>query len=226
MDTLSQLQSQFLSEPEKKQLQLIPQLVALGEPGLEVLIDYLRNHSSEVNIVVGKAYQALYQAKIPKTKEFLEAKFPLGVVALKSERQVDYQPLQQLLIEQEYLAADKLTLEKLCELAGENALKRKWLYFTEVEQFPFADLQTLDQLWQIYSEGKFGFSVQRKIWLSVGKDLNKIWPKIGWRSQNGWTRYPSGFIWDLSAPVGHLPSSNQLRGSRVIAALFSHPVWE
>ena len=129
------------------------------------------------------------------------------------------------MVKQQFQDADTLTRRLLCELAGEDAVQRKWLYFTEVEQFPTTDLQTINNLWQLHSEGKFGFSVQRKLWLSVGKDFNKLWPKIGWKNDNNWTQYPNQFTWDLTAPVGHLPLLNQLRGVRVTASLFSHGAW-
>lgn len=147
------------------------------------------------------------------------------IVLLKSERNIDYSPLEELLRAQDFQAADKMTLEKLCELAGVEATQRKWLYFTEVENFPVSDLHTIDKLWRNYSEGKFGFSVQREIWLSLGKNWEKLWPKIGWKTGNNWTRYPNEFTWALSAPKGHLPLSNQLRGVRVMASLLSHPAW-
>ena len=147
------------------------------------------------------------------------------IVLLKSERNIDYTPLETLLKAQDFQAADQMTLEKLCELAGVEATQRKWLYFTEVENFPVTDLQTINQLWLNYSEGKFGFSVQREIWLTLGKNWEKLWPKIGWKAGNNWTRYPNEFTWDLSAPKGHLPLSNQLRGVRVMASLLSHPAW-
>jgi hypothetical protein len=144
---------------------------------------------------------------------------------LLSDAGIDYAPLQQLLAEQNFQAADHLTLQKLCELAGTSAIARKWVYFTEVQQFPATDLQTINDLWLTYSEGKFGFSVQREIWLGVGKNWDKFWFKIGWKAGNKWTRYPHEFTWDLSAPQGHLPLSNQLRGVRVIASLLAHPAW-
>jgi hypothetical protein len=216
----------FQTESEKNQLQLIPKLVNQGESGLIVLREFLQSRQSEPpNLVVGKAYQVLYQVNTPKTAEFLNTYFPSGVIPLKSERNIDYLPLQQLLRQQKFQEADSLTMKKLCELAGEGSIQRKWLYFTEVEQFPATDLKTINSLWWIHSEGKFGFSVQRRIWLSVGKDFNKLWPKIGWKQDNNWTQYPHEFIWDLSAPPGHLPLLNQLRGVRVAASLFSHPVW-
>lgn len=157
--------------------------------------------------------------------EFLPVNFPSGVIPLDSEQGVNYELLQQLLVEQKFQAADQLTLQKLCELTGPAAVQRKWLYFTEINRFPATDLQTINRLWLAYSEGKFGFSVQRQIWLSVGKDWDAFWPKIGWKTGNNWTRYPQEFTWDLTAPKGHLPLSNQLRGVRVINALLSHPAW-
>jgi len=150
---------------------------------------------------------------------------PLLLGMLHSDRGINYEPLQQLLAQQQFQAADHLTLEKLCELAGPAAVQRKWLYFSEVDSFPVADLQILDQLWLTHSQGKFGFSVQRKIWLSLGKNWEELWPKIGWKTGNNWTRYPQEFTWDLTAPQGHLPLSNQLRGVRVIYSLLAHPAW-
>ncbi len=144
---------------------------------------------------------------------------------LMSDAGIDYTPLQTLLAEQNFQAADQVTLQKLCELAGPAAIQRKWLYFTEVEQFPVSDLQTINNLWLNYSEGKFGYSVQREIWLGVGKNWDKFWAKIGWKTGNNWTRYPQEFTWNLTAPKGHLPLSNQLRGVRVIASLLAHPAW-
>jgi hypothetical protein len=226
MDDLSQLASQFQSESEKNKLSLIPQLVATGEAGLQVLKGFLLlQQSSPVNLVTGKTFQAICQSKTPENQQFIQTYFPQGIVSLNSERSVDYHPLQRALLEGDYQNADTITRQKICELAGEAAIKRKWVYFTEVEQIPAADLLTINQLWWIYSEGKFGYQVQRKIWLSLGKDFTKLWEKIGWKNANQWTQYPNGFTWDIGAPLGHLPLSNQLRGVRVISSLFVHPAW-
>jgi GUN4-like len=147
------------------------------------------------------------------------------VVSLESERNIDYRWLQTALETQDFQSADDLTRQLLCQLAGEAAIARKWVYFTEIEQFPVSDLQTIDRLWLAHSENKFGFSVQRQIWLGKGKNWDKLWSELGWKTDNNWTRYPHEFTWDLSAPKGHLPLSNQLRGVRVLAALFAHRVW-
>ena len=227
MEEIQDLRSQFQSGSEKNQLQLIPKLMDIGEEGWEILMEFLLNsQSSPVNLTMGKAYQTLCQVNTAKTEEFLQTNFPYGVVSLQSQKNIDYLPLQRSLSKLDFEGSDVLTLALLCELAGSAAIARKWLYFTEVDNFPSMDLETIDRLWWFYSEGKFGFSVQRKIWLSLGKDFTKLWSKIGWKSGKNWTRYPNEFIWNLSAPQGHLPTSNQLRGSQVIQSLFCHPVWE
>lgn len=213
------------TESEKTQLQLVQQLADSGDSGLETLMEFLLEQSQRPSATVGKAYRLLRTAGTAKAKEFCQTHFPQGVVPLQSAQTVDYSSLQDLLIQQDFQAADRLTLEKLCELAGDAAIQRKWIYFTEVESFPTVDLQTINSLWRVYSDGKFGYSVQRELWLGTGKNWDKLWPMIGWKAGNNWTRYPQEFTWDLSAPQGHLPLSNQLRGVRVIAAMLMHPAW-
>nr|WP_290223751.1 GUN4 domain-containing protein [Trichocoleus desertorum] len=223
---LDDLRLKLKSELPKAQLQALQDSIQAGEAGLALLMEFLLERRATVaTFIEGTAYQALYAANSPKTVEFLQTHFPTGLVPLRSERNIDYSELQKLLAQQDLEAADRLTLQKLCELAGPAAVQRKWVYFTEVSSLPVTDLHTINSLWLVHSEGKFGFSVQREIWLSVGKDWDKLWPKIGWKSANNWTRYPQGFTWNLSAPKGHLPLSNQLRGVRVMAALLAHPAW-
>ena len=226
-EQLSNLRDRLSSDSEKKQLEALSDVQSLGEPGVEILIEFLsKRQSNPATVLDGKAYQILNSFDLDFTKTFLATTFLDGLVPLQSELAIDYQPLQKLLVQQEFEDADRLTLQKMCELAGEAAKSRKWLYFSEVNKFPITDLQTIDQLWYIYSEGKFGFSVQRNLWVGVGRDWDRLWPKIGWRKENNWTRYPNEFIWDLTAPKGHLPLSNQLRGVRVIEALMNHPAWQ
>jgi len=219
--------TQFFGESEKNQLPLISKLETFGESGWEVLKEFLQSQKETVspNLAIGKAYQTLYSIDNEAIQSFLTTHFPNGVVPLASDRNIDYTSLQQALVQQKFELADNLTREKLCELAGDGAIQRKWIYFTEVTGFPSEDLNTVNALWWVHSEGRFGFSVQRKLWLGTGRDFVKLWPKIGWKDGNSWTKYPRGFIWDLNAPVGHLPLLNQLRGVRVADSIFTHPVW-
>jgi GUN4-like/ARM-like repeat domain, GUN4-N terminal len=222
-----ELKDKFTTSTAKNQLQLLPQIVATGGSGIDILIEWLDiQRGEQPTIVMGTVYQALYHSDVATAKAYLDRELPTGIVPLKSSRNVDYTKLQLLLARQEFQAADKLTTEKLCELAGVDAVQRKWIYFTEVEQLPSIDLHTIDSLWMLHSEGKFGFSIQREMWLSTSKNWDKLWVKIGWKNGNNWTRYPGSFTWNLTAPRGHLPLSNQLRGVRVMSSLLSHPAWE
>ena len=135
---------------------------------------------------------------------------------------IDYSPLQRFLLNECFEDADRFTSSKLRELAGEKAVKRGYVYFSEVESIPSIDLSTLDKLWVVYSRGKFGFTVQAKILDSLGGRYDKLWPKIGWKKDGIWTRYPKSFNWSIEAPNGHMPLVNQLRGVRLMDALLNH----
>ena len=134
----------------------------------------------------------------------------------------DYSPLQRFLLNESYEDADRFTSSKLRELAGEKAVKRGYVYFSEVESIPSIDLSTLDKLCVVYSRGKFGFTVQAKILDSLGGRYDKLWPRIGWKKDGIWTRYPKAFNWSIEAPNGHMPLVNQLRGVRLMDALLNH----
>ena len=139
-----------------------------------------------------------------------------------SEVGFDYSPLQRYLLNESFEDADRFTSSKLRELAGEKAVKRGYVYFSEVESIPSIDLATLDNLWIVYSRGKFGFTVQAKILDSVGGRYDKLWPRIGWKRDGIWTRYPKSFNWSIDAPNGHMPLVNQLRGVRLMDSLLNH----
>ncbi|WP_330202486.1 GUN4 N-terminal ARM-like repeat domain-containing protein [Cyanobacterium sp. DS4] len=226
MNELETLKDKFTKTSDKNKIALIDEIVEKGEENYQFLRDFLLSNPEEISPLKGKIYQVLKHSNNSENETFLNQHFPQGIVQLSSEKNIDYSELQILLIGKKYQEADTLTRVKLCELAGETAIRRKWVYFTEVEKFSETDLLTIDTLWQTYSEGKFGYQIQRQLWLSLGKDYSQLWTKLKWKSGNKWTKYPQEFIWDLSAPIGHLPLSNQLRGVRVMDALLSHPAWQ
>lgn len=214
----------------KKQFAAIHELAALGTKGEKALVDFVRQrmseqHSDEPTAAHGCAYQYLFQSESAVARSLI-AEFPDGLVCPQSDRNVDYSELQMLLVKREYEKADKVTSQKLCELASDQAIERKWVYFTEVAKFPVIDLQAIDAIWGLYSEDKFGWRKQRELWLRLDRNWERLWPQLLWKTEGAWTRYPNEFIWDLSAPIGHLPLSNQLRGVRTMASLLAHPAWE
>ena len=148
---------------------------------------------------------------------------PQGWLAVTSAQGLDYAPLQCALMRQAFEEADRLTSEHLRQLAGTAAVQRGYVYYSEVPAIAAADLDSLDRLWVVYSQGRFGFSVQRRLLASLEGRWERLWPKLGWKTDGVWTRYPGAFTWSLEAPDGHLPLVNQLRGVRLMDALLNHP---
>jgi len=140
-----------------------------------------------------------------------------------SDKNINYEELQLKLLEQNFEEADRLTSSYLRQLAGKLAVNRGYVFYSEVNNMSGTDLQTIDRLWSIYSNGRFGFSIQAKILKSVGKKYELLWPKIGWKKDGYWTRYPGSFRWSLEAPDGHMPLINQLRGVRLMDSILRHP---
>ena len=146
-----------------------------------------------------------------------------GWLAVTSASGIDYAPLQRALMDQHFEESDRLTSEHLRQLAGEAAVKRGYVYYSEVPPIASVDLESIDRLWVVYSQGRFGFSVQIRLLRSLNGRWEQLWPRLGWKQGGVWTRYPRSFTWSLEAPEGHLPLVNQLRGVRLMDALLSHP---
>lgn len=214
-----------------KQAELINKIRDYQEPGLLALLNLLieRRIDSEIfpSYIDGILFKHLYLSNSIEIRKQVKYYFNKGIVELKSSANIDYTPLQNSLIYENFQHADRLTDLCLRKLAGLNKTNdRKWLYFTDVLHLPSEDLRTIDMLWKIHSKGKFGFSIQRNIWLSNNQNWEKLWHKIGWKINNTSLRYPNEFIWDTTAPIGHLPLFNQLRGVQVLHYLFQHSAWE
>ena len=131
--------------------------------------------------------------------------------------------MQKSLLEERFEDADRITSSSLRKLAGPDAEKRGYVYFSEVKEIQDIDLVTLDRLWIAYSQGKFGFTVQAGLLRTLGGRYERLWPRIGWKIDGVWTRYPGAFNWSLDAPEGHMPLVNQLRGIRLMDAYLKHP---
>jgi hypothetical protein len=82
-----------------------------------------------------------------------------------------------------------------------------------LKNFPCADLRTIDQLWVKFSNGRFGFSIQKKIYLECGGKADgeyykEAWEKfgdrVGWRVKGNWIDY-FDVAFNTSPYEGHLP---------------------
>jgi len=154
---------------------------------------------------------------------------------LESSVSFDFVPLLTALQAGEFREADFITRDALITLAGEAAVKRGYVYFTEVPKLPVEDLSTIERLWQAYSDGKFGYSVQRAAFESkkVNRNFDLFFDRIGWKNKEGsllrWLPEARGdeFIYDAEkAPKGHLPLTSALRGTQLLQGLLEHEAWD
>ena len=131
---------------------------------------------------------------------------PINLISAKG---VDYGKLDRLLASGKWQEADHETKNKMLEAAGRT--EERWFRIPDIYRFPCEDLRTIDQLWVKYSNGRFGFSVQKRIYESLGGSGEydqKIWEafgdRVGWRVNNTWLYYQH-LQFPTVAPEGYLP---------------------
>lgn len=186
-----------------------------------------KQHNSKISyrvnnaIVKGMALEP--QERSQTVQEFREL---LGIATIESsdyiqqppaytssplDSKVDYAKLEGLLKAHQWKEADRETYLVMLQAVGRQ--KERWMRTQELSNFPCDVLGKIDQLWILYSDGKFGLSVQQRIWRSIGSHPEKFdnttfyqfGDYVGWRSNNEWLRYDN-FTFTLEAQEGHLPS--------------------
>ncbi|MDJ0518841.1 MAG: serine/threonine-protein kinase [Trichodesmium sp. MO_231.B1] len=124
------------------------------------------------------------------------------------DKQVNYAPLEKLLSSDQFQAADRETLRIILSLVGRE--KQYWLNLENIKNIPCKDLDKINQLWINYSNGKFGFSIQKQIWIELGGKpgiynvgiADNFIQEVGWGENH--KRYKH-ITYKISAPYGHLP---------------------
>lgn len=133
---------------------------------------------------------------------------------ISSASGADYTQLRNLLAAGDWKKADEKTGALV--LSVSNREKEGWIDKAEIERFPWQDLRIINRLWVEYSNGHFGFSVQKQIWQSLEVVNNNdfeveksLGDRVGWRVNNNWLNYDQ-FTFTLRAAKGHLPSTIHL----------------
>jgi len=146
------------------------------------------------------------------------AEWNVDSVPLESEKDADYTKLRDLLRAKKWKEADYETYRLMITIVG----RKEGDYFRKKEllNFPCKDLKTIDRLWVQASQGHYGFSVQKEIYVRCGAKLDgeypgdEIWEKfgteVGWRVNNSWQNYDD-LTWNIHVP-GHLPVTLLWRG--------------
>jgi eukaryotic-like serine/threonine-protein kinase len=176
------------------------------------------NISDSINQAILKGME-FFPEKRPQTiKEWLallpisQPNSPLfqgGLGGIKTAK-CDYTKLRDLLAAGKWQEADQETLKVMLKVA--NREKEGYLDYDACKNFSREDIKIIDQLWVKYSNGKFGFSVQKQIWKDCGgtpgeynSDVYvKFCDKIGWRKNGNRMNY-SDLTFSTNALHGHLP---------------------
>lgn len=117
-----------------------------------------------------------------------------------SSSQVDYSYLQALLAAGNWEEADEETADLMLEAIDDTEI----MFIENAKNFPISDLNTIDRLWVKYSNGRFGLSVQKRIWQKADRNIKTFGEVVGWRSQDKWIQ-ENNLQFTYLAPVGHLP---------------------
>jgi hypothetical protein len=130
----------------------------------------------------------------------------------------NYIKLEQLLAAGKWKEADEETYNKMLEVGGKEQLSRQWgelIVMKDFRNFSCPDLRAMDRLWVKYSNGRFGFSVKKRIYQNLGgtKEENgqvflAYYEAIGWKQKGEKENLLlySQLTFNSNAPSGHLPA--------------------
>ena len=190
----------------------------------------INSESNSDSAIASKLEQILtqmsqFQTKLDRLSDLPEQVDRLEEKLLRVSNIYRYDRLQNLLKAGKWLEADKETSRLILAIAGETDIER--LRPDEVENLDCSELQVIDRLWLTYSNNRFGFSVQIKIYQELGgsiettieqnADITEQWgDRLKWRKDGQW-RKCTDLEYSPEAPDGGLPAQwwNSPYGSKM-----------
>ncbi len=117
---------------------------------------------------------------------------------------IDYEQMLMSLLEAgKWKDADRVTGMLMLKISCRE--QDRYLNSDDINRFPQQDIRSINELWLKYSNGRFGFSVQRQIWLKLNRDWITVGNRLGWRVNNRWKEY-SELDFSINAPEGAFPT--------------------
>jgi predicted NACHT family NTPase len=135
-----------------------------------------------------------------------------AIAALESTVETSlYQQLETFLKNGQWKEADHETDRLMLQIVGKEA--DQYLSVEDIQNFLCEDLRAIDKLWVDYSQGKFGFSVQKKVWMDCGgvpgeydyDVYKKFADQVGWRRSQDWLSYDELTFLVEDSKHAHLP---------------------
>ncbi|MBD2670383.1 GUN4 domain-containing protein [Arthrospira platensis FACHB-439] len=203
----SQLQSQNEAIASQSQSRLESQIEAIASQSQSRL-------ESQIEAIASQSQSRLesqIEAIASQLQSITEAVADTPIVSSSSG--FDYTQLHRLLKSGQWKAADQETAKMMLAVAGKT--QRGYLGENDIENFPCEDLRIIDGLWVKHSNGLFGFSVQKQIYINCGGKPDGSYPgdtiwyrfadEVGWRVGGSWLSSKDYTFSPGSAKRGHLP---------------------
>ncbi len=173
--------------------------------------------------------KSLQQAGIRLSNSLATTQLPSSSVEtrlISKTTNINYSSLRNLLAAGRWKDADKTTLDLM--LASVKRDDEGWFSEEVVTDFPCDDLRIINGLWSRYSENRFGFQIQKEIYLKSGNNFlsydvesfKNFAASIGWYEDNEWIP-KKDLNYSKTAPNGHLPASSSKRLGVYLGLLFS-----
>lgn len=207
------------SKYSKEELEKLLERALSSQEEKLVFDEYTKRFSQELLEKVGlkKAQEKSvsspteYSIRKPSPEEQVK-KDNLPTNQLLSRQGVDYTQLRDFLASGKWKLADQETTRVMLKAAHRE--EQGFLDAKSLKSFPSEDLKIVDRLWIQYSKGRFGFSVQKRIYQSLeltGKSnytifLPKFLRKSGWYWVFSSVRAYEQLKVKQKTPDGYLPA--------------------
>jgi predicted NACHT family NTPase len=142
-----------------------------------------------------------------------------------------YKQLEEYLKSEQWQEADRETYHLIITAVGKE--NGKLLSRQDLHYFPCDDLLAINGLWVKHSNGLYGFSIQKDIYVECGGKLDFSYPssntwdkfcdRVAWKDKGNYVFYSNIFMSNYMSTTGHLPLISDYEGGegRVELFLFS-----
>ncbi|WP_434222047.1 GUN4 domain-containing protein [Limnospira platensis CENA597] len=208
-------QSQSQNKAIASQLQSLPRL----ESQIEAIASQSQSQLESLVKAIASQLQSQNEAIASRPKPIGEPQVQETPI-VSSSSGFDYTQLNRLLKSGQWKAADQETAKMMLAVARQT--QRGYLYEDDIKNFPCEDLRIIDGLWVKHSNGHFGFSVQKQIYINCGGKPDGRYPgdtivyrfadEVGWRVGGSWRQWKDYTFSPRAAKEGHLPALGRLGG--------------
>ncbi len=169
---------------------------------------------AESEIIQNISSLTIQQIELQKLQDTIKER--IANFLLPNENFHTYTQLSDSLKKKKWKDADNETIQIILDLTKRK--KYGSLRDKDIENISCIELLKIDLLWLEASDNRFGFSVQRHIWLrklgleleleqfNSSENLRDFGNCVGWYTNNELLKNRDNYKFSLDAPQGHLPS--------------------